>query len=83
MSVPDPNDVRTYRDLAEFVRRLAADLEAHPADWENPDLPRFLEAMGAWIGSLEGYYRNQGGAIPLHPSWRTFAEILAASRIYE
>jgi hypothetical protein len=43
--------------------------------WENPDLGRFLEAMHAWMEDNE--------RIGTHPSWRTFADMLMAAKIYE
>ncbi|MBM7117747.1 DUF7660 family protein [Archangium primigenium] len=79
----DPRDVQSREDLARFVRGLAQALEQHPEAWENATLPRFLEAMSAWIEDMDGYYQNQGAAVPTRPEWRTFAEILSAARVYE
>jgi hypothetical protein len=75
--------VASRNDLASFVVALKSDLEAHQDKWENPTLDRFLDAMESWIESMDGYYRNRGQEIPQEPTWRTFAEILCASRIYE
>jgi hypothetical protein len=67
-------------DLVGFVAALRLDLEAHPEQWENPTRDRFLEAMEGWI---EDTQRNTEWDSQQHPSWRTFAEILCAARIYE
>lgn len=75
--------VATKQDLANFVGALRKDLESQSGNWENPTLERFLEAMQAWIEDSDGYYLNMGQPVPLEPKWRTFAEILIASRVYE
>ena len=75
--------IHTKDDLAGFVAELKADLLRNPEDWENPDLPSYLEAMTAWIQSMEAFYQNAGRGFPDPPSWKTFAEILLAARIYE
>ena len=59
-----------------FVAALQADLRSAPADWENPSLDRYLAALEAWASDM-------GARLPESPSWRTFADILYAARIYE
>ena len=71
--------VTSRADLARFVRALLADFQADAGGgWENPTLERFLEA-------LAGYAADAGGAGGADgpPTWRTFAEFLAAARDYE
>lgn len=63
-------------DLADFIAELRFDLENNLDDWENPTLDRFLTAM-------EDYYKNTGQQIPQMPAWKTLADILYASKIYE
>lgn len=75
--------VETRIDLANFIGRLKNDLELNSAEWENPTLERFLEAMEAWVESMDGYAKNVGDTECLTPSWQTFAKILLASSIYE
>jgi hypothetical protein len=75
--------VETRDDLAMFISRLKADLESNQKDWENPTLERFLEAMEAWVGSMDSYAKNMEDKECLNPSWRTFAKILLVSSIYE
>ena len=75
----------------EFVAALRADWEAsraeesaHPSSpyspdargWENPDIGRFLEAMQAWTEDMDE-------RVSASPSWRTFADMLMAAKIYE
>lgn len=75
--------INTKDDLAEFVAALRLDLEANPNEWENPTLERFLLAMEDWIRSMDNYYKNTGQQIPQVPTWRTLADILLASKMYE
>jgi len=37
--------VETHQDLAEFMTALRQYLHDDPADWENPTLERYLDAM--------------------------------------
>lgn len=69
--------------LIEFVRALRRDLEGSDADWENPDLPRYLGAVAAWLEDMDGYFANRGEAVPDPPSWRLFAQVLIAAKYYE
>jgi hypothetical protein len=75
--------ISSRSDLATFVHQLARECKSNGGQWENTTLPTFLEAMGAWIEDMPGYYEFRGQAVPEAPSWQTFAEILAAARTYE
>ena len=75
--------VQSREAFASFVRSLAQDVRESPGSWENADLPSFLEAAAAWVEAMDGYYANRGERLPERPDWRTFAQILAAARIYE
>jgi len=70
--------VDSKETFLEFVTALRTDLAAHNSEssWENPDLKRFLEAMHRWS-------EDMGERVPASPSWRTFADMLYAARIYE
>ncbi len=76
--------ISSRQDLAEFVRRMAAvAASGKTVRWENDSLPRFLEALAAYLADMDGYFRNQGLAVPDHPSWRLIADVLAAATHYE
>jgi len=77
------DSVVTGKDFVKFLYELEKDLLAHPDEWENPTLDRFFEAMAAWVNAVECQSRNTGDAEPLETSWKTFAEILHAGKIYE
>jgi hypothetical protein len=46
-------------------------------------LAGYLEALGAWVEDMNGYYQAKGGAIPLQPSWKMLGQILLAAKVYE
>ena len=75
--------IRSRQDLVEFISAMRQDLETNPDNWENPTLPRFLEAMGAWVEAMDQFYRNQGVEFSEQQPWEVFATILLAARIYE
>jgi hypothetical protein len=77
------DSVRTRYDLARFVYALREDLQQNEEEWENPTLERFLEAMGAWISSLEGWFYNRGESEPDQPDWLLVAHMLFAASVYE
>lgn len=83
--------VDSKETFLDFVAALRADWEASRVEesaqpsspyspdargWENPDLGRFLEAMHAWTDDM-------GDRVAAQPSWRTFADMLMAAKIYE
>jgi len=83
--------VDSKETFLEFVAALRADWDAsraeeteHPSSpyspavrgWENSDLGHFLEAMERWT-------EDMGERVARQPSWRTFADMLMAGKIYE
>ena len=90
MNPTDPTfAVTTRAEFVAFVRGLREDLRASLAaeatspsspygpahgGWENPTLDRFLEALAAYADDA---------AVSEPPTWRTFAEFLAAAKVYE
>lgn len=75
--------IKTKNDFIEFARALAIDLAANRDTWENPTLESYLEAIARWVEDSDGFYRNQGRAVPIDPSWQNLAEILIAAKMYE
>ena len=69
--------------MAAFVDALKNDLIQNPEDWENPNLERYLDALSAWIFSMEQLYINLDREVPIKPNWKSFAEMLLAAKIYE
>ena len=77
------DQVQTKEDLADFIGGLKAELLLSPQEWENKTLEEFLESMEAWIIVIDSYAKNMGDSEVLTPSWKTFAKILCAAKIYE
>jgi hypothetical protein len=75
--------IESRNDLSEFISALLRDFEEHGDEWENSNLPSFLEAMSGWINDMDGYYKNHNKPFPEPPSWKTFADIVYASKVYE
>lgn len=55
----------------------------HAAEWENPTLERFLDALAGSLQGLPGLYANRGERFPESPTWKTFAEALVMASVYE
>lgn len=84
MSIPEQaNSIRSREDFVAFVRALSKDFKDNPQSWENDNLYRFLEALGAWVEDMDGYYRNQGKPAPQQLDWKTFGDMLMAAKVYE
>jgi hypothetical protein len=75
--------IQSREDLVRFVRALHASLKEKPADWGNADLDSYLEAVGAWIEDLDGFFKGKGEKVPKQPTWKTIGQILLATRTYE
>lgn len=70
------HSLSTREELVQFIARLRNDLDANASGWENPTLPRYLEAMEAWIAAVKPGPDNE-------PKWRTLAHVLLAASLYE
>ena len=77
------NSIHSREDFVDFVRALRADLIEDPQSWNNRSLESFLEALGAWVEDMDGYYQNQGKPIPTLPDWKLVGNILMAAKVYE
>ena len=67
--------IETKQDFLDFVAALARD-SADGVGWQNGSIDSYLDAMHAWTS-------DSGERVSPQPSWRTFAEILYAGKIYE
>ncbi len=77
------NAIRSREDFVTFVNALSQDLRTNKESWENGTLERFLEALGAWVEDMDGYYINQGKPVPQQPDWKVLGDILLAAKMYE
>jgi len=77
------DQVATHTDVAAIVEQMLADLRAHPSEWENATLERFLDALAASLQALPARYANQGEQLPDQPTWKLLAETLVTASGYE
>jgi hypothetical protein len=77
------NSIHSREDFVAFVKALSKDLCDNPTSWENANLEHFLEALGAWVDDMDGYYLNQGKTVPQQPNWKVVADMLMAAKMYE
>ena len=75
--------VHSHTDVARIVEQMLADLRAHPDEWENPTLERFLDALAASLDAVEPLHANRGEAVPSQPTWKLLAELLVMASGYE
>ncbi|GAB3651794.1 hypothetical protein GCM10027589_08830 [Actinocorallia lasiicapitis] len=76
--------ISSPQELSDFVEKMSiiASSPERPG-WENADLPRFFEAISAWIADMDGFFANQGIEGTVIPSWKLFGEMLLAATMYE
>ena len=70
-------------DLAAFIDRMLKDYSKSGTEWENRDIPSFLEAFQAWLQASDNYYNNQNIDLSSVNPWRRIGDAFAAARIYE
>ena len=73
----------TKEDFIKLVEFLSANAKSNLDEWENKDLPSYLEAMASWVEDMDGYYLNQKLPIPENINWAFIANILMAAKVYE
>ncbi|HEY3465255.1 MAG TPA: hypothetical protein VGL47_08990 [Amycolatopsis sp.] len=74
---------RQREHVVATLRALLAEWsDGPPANWENTSLPRYLEALAAWLQDCDGYYANQGLPFP-EGGWEVMRDALQAAKSYE
>jgi XTP/dITP diphosphohydrolase len=68
-------NLSTQAELAAFVGNLRADLKTNSKDWDNNDLPAYLEAIEGWL--------KDNKQLDDEPRWRLLAKALLAGSRYE
>ena len=66
-------NIRNRKDFEKFLEKLKENFQKNKNDWDNDTLESFLE--GLW-----GYNYNCKND---EPTWKSFADILLAARVYE
>lgn len=75
--------VSSHADAARIVVQMLDDPRAHPTEWENPTLERFLDAPAGRQEGLPGLYANRGEQFPTQPTWKLLTEALVSASGYE
>ncbi|MGK9174400.1 hypothetical protein KXR87_14380 [Yokenella regensburgei] len=76
-------EIKTREDLVEFIEFLSSNAKNNLSEWENKDLPSYLESMASWIEDMDGYYLNQKLPVPDNVNWTFIADVLMAAKVYE
>lgn len=77
--------VQNRSDFLQFLLHLMENHKRYPDEWENDTIAFFLDSLQGWAQDAQGYYDNNGYSdINVEvPSWRAFADMLLAAKIYE
>ncbi len=82
---PAADRVKSKEDMIYFLEELARDFEDHQGEWENIKIPSFIRAAAAFLTDIDGFYQNfpEQEQDLQNPSWRVFAQVLSAAKVYE
>jgi hypothetical protein len=75
VEIDDVTDAKSFSRFVHAFRKELSDPEKSE-EWENVDLPSFLEAMEAWSA-------DSGSTATDANPWRHAADLLSAAKIYE
>ncbi|MGV6944272.1 DUF7660 family protein [Sphingobacterium kyonggiense] len=67
------NTIKDKEDFVEFMKQLSRDIAENPQVWDNDSLEHY-------IGGLWGYSISLETDVP---TWKLFAQMLLAARVYE
>jgi hypothetical protein len=78
MKMPDDDKISTQDEFVSFVEFLIADYRENFQNWGNATFWSYLDAIGGWIGDMDGYYKNRGmpNVDPKQLKWHKLADIL-------
>ncbi|MBA5806706.1 hypothetical protein F9883_02240 [Morganella morganii] len=76
-------EINTRENFIQFLEFLSSNARNNMSEWENKDLPSYIESMASWVEDMEGYYLNQNLSVPENVNWTFIADILMAARVYE
>jgi hypothetical protein len=76
--------ILSREEFTAFAKALSDNLSSHPEEWQNATLAEFIRALAGFVEDMDGYYVNVGADVNCNlPSWRIFADVLLAARVYE
>jgi hypothetical protein len=65
--------INSQHDFSDFLKSLKKNLQENKDEWENDSLESFFDG-------LQGYCMDKQQEVP---TWKVFAELLLAARVYE
>jgi len=75
--------VSSREEFTAFVKALSDNLRCHPEEWDNSTLKEFIGGLARFVEDMDGYYANNCVDVNCSlPSWRIFADVLLAARVY-
>jgi len=81
---PGSDTVSSRAELISFAYALSDYWAKNPESLENKATAAYLAALAQWLGDADGYYRNfKLDVSTATPSWRMFADCLAAAGVYD
>jgi hypothetical protein len=76
--------ITSKEEFAFFLRCLVQDYIENRHEWENTELPGYLEALSGYVVDTENFNKSKVEKIDInYLSWRTVAEMLIAASVYE
>ena len=75
--------VRTREDFVRFLHKLEEDSHINMDEWENKDIPSYLDSVSSWVEDMDGYYENMNIEPPKNVAWRFLATLFYVGKIYE
>ena len=74
------NNINNIDQFINFLSDLSVDFRENPEEWENINIPDYLEQMSAW---LEDYSRVDNETDWNNVDYKTYAKILYMGKLYE
>jgi len=79
----DKINISSKEDFIKYVHLLSDDYKENHGNWENASVDKYLDALAAWAGDMEGYYEFWKKDAPKNVNWSVIWDLLIAARDYE
>lgn len=80
----DTKHIKSKGDFINFLENLIRDFRTNGDKWENKSINDYLEAMKAFLSSVEGFKKNIKPDLETESiNWELIADAFLAARIYE
>ena len=75
------NNISSKEDFVAFLKLLLKDHSNNIEEWENNNLDSYLNGIYGFTTDIDGFLKLEIN--DLKPTWKLFAQILLAAKIYE